>query len=95
MVKFYVHISPIFSCRVTFVVIVYILCVNITEYFELYNEKDLTVDNITLTKSYKCDSNITHSFSSSTSNNTAVLTTTLLQLQAFQFNSDNGDFGPG
>ena len=68
---------------------------NIIEYFELYNEKDLTVDNITLTKSYKCDSNITHSFSSSESNSTAVLTTTLLQLQAFEFNNDDGDFGPG
>ena len=75
--------------------VVYILCVNLIEYFELYNDKDLTVDNITLTKSYKCDSNVTHPFSSSASNSTALLTTTVLQLQAFEFNNDNGDFGSG
>ena len=68
---------------------------NIIDYFELHNERDLTVDNITLKKSYKCDSNVTHSFSSSGSNSTAIITTTNLQLQAFRFNNDEGRFGQG
>ena len=73
------------------------VCVNITEYIELHNERDLTVDNITFMKSYKCDSNVTHSFSSSGSNSTAgaIITTTNLQLQAFRFNNDKGRFGQG
>ena len=61
----------------------------------LHNDKDLTVDNITLYKSYKCDASVTHSFSSSDYNSTAVLTTTSFQLQAFQFSDNSGNFGSG
>ena len=73
-----------------------VLCVNILEYITLRNDNDLTVDNITLYKSYRCDSNLTHSFSSSDYNTTtATLTTTFLRLQAFQFSNSDGDFGSG
>ena len=68
---------------------------DITEIITLHKEKELTVANITLTKSYKCDSTLMHSFSSRDSNSTASLKTTLLQLQAFQFTDNNGSFGSG
>lgn len=74
-----------------------VLCVNILgNIFMLRNDNDLTVDNITLYKSYKCNSNLTHSFSSSDYNTTtATLTTAFLQLQAFQFSNNDGNFGSG
>lgn len=68
---------------------------NITGDFTLRNEKSLTVDNITLDKSYKCDSSVTHSFSSGNSNSTAQLRISDMQLQAFQFPDNHGNFGSG
>lgn len=70
-------------------------CMNILEYFVLHNERNLTADDVRFTKSYKCDSQSTHSFHSNESNNTALVRTTFLQLQAFEFNNKNGDFGSG
>jgi len=72
-----------------------IACMIIVDFIVLQKERDLMVDNITFTKSYKCDANVTHSFHSNEFNSTAVLRTTSLQLQAFRFNNENGDFGSG
>ena len=57
---------------------------------------DFTDDSISLTRSYKCDRNESYTFTSDSSNSTATLSVSFIQLQAFKFaNPTTLAFGSG
>lgn len=65
-------------------------------YFSKDFTEDYTNDRISLTRSYKCDRTESFEFTSDSSNYTATLSVSNLQLQAFEFSdSTNNTFGSG